>query len=62
MAQNIFGQKVFKHEEFQSAGLLGSIRKFAATHVYHCGILKDDKDTRGRWKGKTHVLDRYDNI
>ena len=35
IAQTIFGQKVFKREEFQSAGLLGShsIRKFASTHV-----------------------------
>jgi len=64
MAQNIFGQKVFKRDEFQAAGLLGShsIRKFAATHVRRCGISKDDKDTRGRWKGKTRVSDRYDDV
>jgi hypothetical protein len=64
MAQNIFGQKVFKLDEFQSTGLLGShsIRKFAATHVRRCGISKDDKDTRGRWKGKTRVSDRYDDV
>ena len=51
--QNIFGQKVLKLQEFQNGGLLGShsIRKFASTHVRHCGISKDDKDTRGRWKG-----------
>ena len=63
-AQNIFGQKVFMREEFQAAGFLGShsIRKFAATHVRRCGILKDNKDTRGRWKGKTRVLDRYDDV
>jgi hypothetical protein len=52
--QNIFGQKVLKVQEFQSGGLLGShsIRKFASTHVRRCGVSKDDKDTRGRWKGK----------
>ncbi len=56
-AQNIFGQKVLKLQEFQSGGLLGShsIWKFASTHVRRCGVLKDDKDTRGRWKGKGRV-------
>jgi hypothetical protein len=63
-AQNIFGQKVLKLEEFQTGGLLGShsIRKFASTHVRRCGISKDDKDTRGRWKGKGRVSDRYDDV
>ena len=49
-AQNIFGQKVLRMEEFQQpGGLLASrsIRKFASTHVRRCGISKDDKDTRG---------------
>ena len=64
IAQTIFGQKVFKREEFQSAGLLGShsIRKFASTHVRRCGISKDDKDIRGRWKGKGRVSDVYDDV
>ncbi|KAI2497781.1 hypothetical protein MHU86_16723 [Fragilaria crotonensis] len=63
-AQNIFGQKVLKLQEFQTGGLLGShsIRKFASTHVRRCGISKDDKDTRGRWKGKGRVSDRYDDV
>lgn len=63
-AQTIFGQKVLRLEEFQSGGLLGShsIRKFASTHVRRCGISKDDKDTRGRWKGKGRVSDRYDDV
>jgi hypothetical protein len=63
-AQNIFGQKVFKREEFQEAGLLGShsIRKFASTHVRGCGISKDDRDTRGRWKGRSRASDRYDDV
>ena len=44
--QNIFGQKVFKREEFQESGLLGShsICKFASTHVRECGISKDNRD------------------
>ena len=64
IAQTIFGQKVFKLDEFQSAGQLGShsIRKFAATHVRRCGISKDDKDIRGRWKGKGRVSDVYDDV
>jgi hypothetical protein len=63
-AQNIFGQKVLRMEEFRSGGLLGShsIRKFASTHVRRCGISKDDKDTRGRWKGRGRVSDRYDDV
>ena len=63
-AQNIFGQKVLKLQEFQSGGLLGShsIRKFASTHVRRCGVSKDDKDTRGRWKGNGRVSDRYDEV
>ena len=64
IAQSIFGQNVFKREEFQLSGLLGShsIRKFAATHVRKCGISKDDKDIRGRWKGKGRVSDVYDDV
>jgi hypothetical protein len=36
IAQTIFGQFVFKREEFQLAGLLGShsIQKFASTATY----------------------------
>jgi hypothetical protein len=64
VAQTIFGQRIFRRQEFQALGLLGnhSIRKFASTHVRNCGISKDDKDTRGRWKGKGRVLDRYDDV
>jgi hypothetical protein len=64
MAQTIFGQRIFRRQEFQELGLLGShsIRKFASTHVRKCGILKDDKDTRGRWKGKGRVSDWYDDV
>ena len=64
MAQTIFGQRIFRRQEFQTLGLLGShsIRKFASTHVRNCGLSKDDKDTRGRWKGKGRVSDRYDDV
>jgi hypothetical protein len=64
IAQCIFGQNVFKRNEFQSTGLLGShsIRKFASTHVRKCGVSKDDKDIRGRWKGRGRVSDVYDDV
>jgi hypothetical protein len=60
----IFGQRIFRRQEFQALGLLGSdsIRKFALTHVRNCEISKDDKDTRGRWKGKGRVSDRCDDV
>jgi hypothetical protein len=61
VAQTIFGQRIFRRQEFQALGLLGShsIRKFASTHVRYS---KDDKDTRGRWKGKGRVSDCYDDV
>jgi len=66
IAQHIFGQKVFKQEEFIAAegGMLGShsIRKYAATHARRCGVTKDEKDIRGRWKGKGRVSDVYDDV
>jgi hypothetical protein len=34
-----------------------SVRKYAATHVRRCGVSKDEKDIRGRWKGKGRVSD-----
>jgi len=65
MVQNIFGHKMFNREEFiDDEGPLGShsIRKFGATHVRRCGCSKDEKDIRGRWKGKGRVSDMYDNV
>jgi len=70
IAQNIFGQKIFKMVEFAScdndnvACLLGShsIRKYAATHCRRCGCNKDEKDIRGRWKSKGRVSDVYDDV
>ena len=77
VVQNILGQHVFRRPEFQSIigeegadnadvgiGLLGShsIRKFAATHSRRCGITKDEKDIRGRWKNRARVSDAYDDV
>ena len=77
IVQNILGQHVFRRPEFQSIigeegadnaderiGLLGShsIRKFAATHSRRCGITKDEKDIRGRWKNRARVSDAYDDV
>jgi hypothetical protein len=64
IVQKIFGQKVFKMEEFKDGGKLGShsIRKFSATHVRNSGATKDERETRGRWKGKTRVSDIYDDV
>ena len=64
-----FMTKMFKrrelHEEEENAKqlLLGShsIRKFACTYARSCGIHKDEKDIRGRWKGKGRVSDVYDD-
>jgi hypothetical protein len=60
IAQSNFGLKVLCLDEFQGGGLLGShsIRKFASTHARRCGISKDNRDTRGRWKGKGRASDR----
>ncbi len=55
IAQTIFGQKIFKLEEFAQLGMLGShsIRKFAATpHACRCGVSKDEKDIWGGGKEK----------
>ena len=53
-------QDMFSFEK----GPLGShsIRKFAATHVRACGITKDEKDHRGRWKGRKRISDCYDDV
>ena len=62
--------KMFKLAEFvknDGFGLLRglgshSIRKFAATWARRCGITKDEKDIRGRWKGVGRVSDVYDDV
>ena len=33
-----------------------------ATFVRRCGVTKDEKDIRGRWKGTGRVSDMYDDI
>ena len=66
IAQVIFGQKVFPGPQFvdNENGPLGShsIRKYAATHARRCGVTMDEKDIRGRWKGKGRVSDVYDDV
>ena len=65
-----FLTKMFKKIEFQEDEenakqmLLGShsIRKYASTYCRACGIHKDEKDIRGRWKGKGRVSDVYDDV
>ena len=39
-----------------------SIRKLASTFARLLGISKDDRDTRGRWKGRKRVSDVYDDV
>lgn len=39
-----------------------SIRKFAATYARRCGVTKDEKDIRGRWKSIGRVSDVYDDV
>ncbi len=58
IAQAIFGQKVFKMEQFCKTADCGSLleshslRKYTATHARKCGCNKDEKDIWGRWKSK----------
>ena len=68
---DIMGGKIFKAGNVLSAasnggghGPLGthSIRKMASTHVRRSGAGKDERDIRGRWKGKTRVADVYDDV
>ena len=65
IARTICGQRLLKLEELVQIGMLGSrsLRKFAATHARHCGVSKNEKDIRGRWKGKGQLSDVYnDNV
>ena len=53
---------MFKGEQFKCAAeeeeaasmLLGShsVQKYAAAYAQRCGVTKDEKDIRGRWKGQ----------
>ena len=69
MCQDIFGGHIFKEGNRAiiasgSSGALGthSVRKLSSTHARRSGASKDDRDIRGRWKGKTRVGDRYDDV
>jgi hypothetical protein len=47
IGQNIFGQRIFKNEEFLSPDIgpleSDSIQKYAPKHVRKCGITKNEK-------------------
>ena len=62
----MFKGERFKSEEGEEAAsmLLGShsVRKYAATYARRCGVTKDEKDIRGRWKGQGRVSDIYDDV
>ena len=67
--QSIFGGNIFKAgntliRNEGGSGALGthSVRKLAATHTRRSGASKDERDIRGRWKGKARVGDRYDDV
>ena len=67
--QSIFGGTIFKAtntavREGGGSGALGthSVRKLAATHCRRSGGSKDERDIRGRWKGRSRVGDRYDDV
>ena len=61
----ILTSKVFKREDLllEEGDCVGthSLRKFGATRARRCGINKDEKDTRGRWKCR-RVSDAYDDV
>ena len=68
MIQNAL-KAMFKGEQFKCAEeeedavsmLLGShsIQKYTATCARRCGVTKDEKDIRGRWKGPGRVSNIY---
>ena len=66
-------RRIFSDSVFREAGLIGSLgdggmlgthsnRKYASTHTRASGVSKDDRDLRGRWKGKGRVADKYDDV
>ena len=65
----LFSRKEFKNDgkgggEGGELSMLGShsIRKYAATFAQRCGVTKDEKDIRGRWKGAGRVSNVYDDV
>ena len=66
---DILGGHIFKVRNQQVANGVGhgplgthSIRKLASTHCRRSGATKDERDIRGRWKGKARVADVYDDV
>ena len=69
IVRGIFGGSIFKEgnqaiRENGGSGCLGthSVRKLSSTHARRSGASKDDRDIRGRWKGRARVGDRYDDV
>ena len=69
IVQGIFGGRIFKESntairDSGGSGCLGthSVRKMSSTHARRSGANKDERDIRGRWKGKQRVGDRYDDV
>lgn len=63
--QTIFAKDIFPMPQFvNEGGPLGShsVRKMGSTESRRRGATKDEKDIRGRWKGKGRVSDVYDDI
>jgi hypothetical protein len=65
----LFRRKAFKGDgkgggRGGELSMLGShsIQKYAATFARRCGVTKDKKDIRGRWKGAGRVSDVYDDV
>jgi hypothetical protein len=63
--QTVFARDIFPRPQFvNQGGPLGShsVRKMGSTEARRRGATKDEKDIRGRWKGKGRVSDVYDDI
>ena len=64
IVQGIFGGSIFKETKAVvcnsgGSGCLGthSAQKMSSTHAQQYAASKDDRDIRGRWKGKQRVRD-----
>ena len=63
--QDYLSKKVFNRPFYKGGGSklgMHSHRKFASSESRKEGCSKDKKDIQGRWRGKGHVLDIYDDI
>ncbi len=63
-AQRIQGRGQRRRRGGGEMSMLGrhSIRKYAAVFAQRCGVTKDEKPIRGRWKGAGRVSDMYDDV